>query len=573
MYKLSAKKLHKPFSNKIDEGNFFYYVKKVLQADKPIFITAITYGVIISILSLATPICVQLLINSVAFTALFQPILVLGFILLILVGLYGLANILQFHVSEIFQRRFFARMGYEVGMSLLNANHRDFEEANQTELVNRFFETMAIQKTIPKLLNKTFTTFFQSIISLLLIACYHPFFLVFTIGIPFAVYVVWKTSASKAIEHQVIESRRKYDLIGWFEDIARNHLLFKSSTGRDYAKYKIDFITGLYLEERKKHFRYLFRQVISLFILYALATTLLLVMGGWLFLKGQLSLGQLVASELIISAILYNIATLGRDFENFYDLIASSEKLSQFQNIPRDHKKNQEVDEVINEVCFERVLYRQGICDFQFDLNFLKGKNYLLFTNGYSTKKIIIEMLLGLTQPISGMIAINTKNLNDLDAYQLRSQIAVIDNSPFIEGTLREYLTFNHENISQNYIMIVLENVGLAQTILNHSEGIDLRILPNGWPFSESEKILLKIARALIHKPQIIIADEVLDMLAEKIRQKVLTYLTLEHRGMFLYFSHRYDNLDSFENKIFIEKNFSKNINDLNDLNQFIEGQ
>jgi len=573
MYKLPAKKLHKPFSNKIDEGNFFYYVKKVLQADKPFFITAIIYGIIISILSLATPICVQLLINSVAFTALFQPILVLGFVLLILVGLYGFANILQFHVSEIFQRRFFARMGYEVGMSLLNANHRDFEEVNQTELVNRFFETMAIQKTIPKLLNKTFTTFFQSLISLLLIACYHPFFLIFTVGIPLAVYAIWKTFASKAIEHQVTESRRKYDLIGWFEDIARNHLLFKSSTGREYAKHKIDFITGLYLDERKLHFRHLFRQVILLFVLYALATTLLLVLGGWLFLKGQLSLGQLVASELIISAILYNIATLGQDFENFYDLIASSEKLSQFQNIPHDHKKQIQFDEIINEVRFERILYRQGISDFQFDLNFIKGKNYLLFTNGYSTKKIIIEMLLGLVQPISGMVTINAKNINDLDAYHLRSQIALIDNSPFIEGSLREYLTFNHENISQNYIMIVLENVGLDKTILNHNEGLDLRILPNGWPFSESEKILLKIARALIHKPQIIIADEVLDMLAFKIRQKVLTYLTLEHQGMFLYFSHRYDDLESFENKVFIEKNFSKNINNINDLNQLLEGQ
>lgn len=573
MYKLSAKKLHKPFSNKIDEGNFFFYVKKVLQADKAIFLTAIVYGVIISILSLATPICVQLLINSVAFSALFQPILVLGFILLILVGLYGLANILQFYVSEIFQRRFFARMGFEVGMSLLNANHRNFEEANQTELVNRFFETMAIQKTIPKLLNKTFTTFFQSLVSLILIACYHPFFLIFTIGIPLTVYLVWKTYASKAIEHQVIESRRKYDLVGWFEDIARNHLLFKSSLGREYAKHKIDFITGLYLEERKHHFHYLFLQVIALFVLFALATTLLLILGGWLFLKGQLSLGQLVASELIISAILYNIATLGRDFENFYDLIASSEKLSQFQNIPCDHKKHQEVDEIINEVSFERVLYRQGLVDFQFDFKFLKSKNYLLFTNGYSTKKIIIEMVLGLTQPISGMVAINSKNLSDVDCYQLRSQIALIDNSPFIEGTLREYLTFNHENISQNYIMIVLENVGLAQTILNHPEGLDLRILPSGWPFSESEKILLKIARALIHKPQIIIADEVLDMLSPKIRQKVLSYLTFEHLGMFLYFSHRYDDLNSFENKIFIEKNYSKTINNLNDINQILEGQ
>ena len=51
---------------------------------------------------------------------------------------------------------------------------------------------------------------------------------------------------------------------------------------------------------------------------------------------------------------------------------------------------------------------------------------------------------------------------------------------------------------------------------------------------------------------------------------KILKYLTLEHQGMFIYFSHRYDDLKNFENKIFIEKDFSCIINDSEDLNQFL---
>lgn len=568
MYKHTVKKLHKPFGNHFDHNDYFFYVKKILRPDKAIFITALVYGVIISILSLATPICVQLLINSVAFTAMFQPILVLGFILLLLVLLYGLANVLQFKVSEIFQRRFFARMGYEVGMSLLNAKHQKFEEANQTEMVNRFFETITIQKTIPKLLNKTFTTLLQSCVGLILIACYHPFFLIFTFGIPFAIYWIIKSFCFKAINHQILESRRKYDLVGWFEDIARNHLLFKSSIGRNYAIHKIDYLTGLYLNERKLHFRNLFIQVVMLFVLYSTVTAMLLILGGWLILRGQLSLGQLVASELVISAIMYNISTLGRDFENFYDLIASSEKLYQFHNIPNEKISDNEIPQTIDSIVFDQVLYHYGNAEYQFNFSFEKNKNYLLFTNGYSTKKIIIEMLLGIRTPISGLINLNLQNISEFNAYQLRSQIALIDNSSLIEGTLREYLTFNHENISENYVMIVLENVGLSKNIINHPDGLDLRILPSGWPFGESEKILLKIARALIHKPQIIIADEVLDMLEPKIRKKIITYLIIEHQGMFLYFSHRYDDLDNFENKLFIEKNFSREVKSIDDIHQ-----
>jgi len=194
----------------------------------------------------------------------------------------------------------------------------------------------------------------------------------------------------------------------------------------------------------------------------------------------------------------------------------------------------------------------------------------LLLTNGYSTKKIIIEMCLGLTKPISGSILYNNIAIENFDYHHLRSQISLIDNSALIEGTLREYLTFNQEKISENYVMMVLDNVDLMNVVMENNEGLDLRILPSGWPFSESEKILLKVARALINKTQIIIADEVLDMLEPKIRSKIVKYLTLEHQGMFIYFSHRYDDLKNFENKIFIEKDFSCIINDSEDLNQFL---
>jgi multidrug resistance efflux pump len=62
------------------------------------------------------------------------------------------------------------------------------------------------------------------------------------------------------------------------------------------------------------------------------------VIGGWLVLKGQLTIGQLVAAELILSATLYNFSQLGRDLESFYDLAASCQKLSKFYNFSIEKK-------------------------------------------------------------------------------------------------------------------------------------------------------------------------------------------------------------------------------------------
>ena len=137
-FQLSSKKLYKPFSNDLENPNIKFFVKKILGEDKGFFLTAIVYAVAIAILSLATPISVQLLINSVAFTAMLQPILILGLILFLLLSFSAVLNVLQFYVSEIFQRKFFARMSADITLSTINARHENFEESNQTEFVNRF---------------------------------------------------------------------------------------------------------------------------------------------------------------------------------------------------------------------------------------------------------------------------------------------------------------------------------------------------------------------------------------------------------------------------------------------------
>ena len=115
-----------------------------------------------------------------------------------------------------------------------------------------------------------------------------------------------------------LESRRKYDLVGWIEEIAQNSNNFKSEIAQKYAKSKVDFLTKKYLEERKQHFKQLFTQIILLFSLYAVSSSLLLVFGGYLVIINKLSIGQLVASELVLTSILYQISKIGKDFENFF---------------------------------------------------------------------------------------------------------------------------------------------------------------------------------------------------------------------------------------------------------------
>jgi ABC-type bacteriocin/lantibiotic exporter with double-glycine peptidase domain len=569
MFQLSEEKLFKPFGNDIDRPQIKKFLKKIIAKDTSFLWMVVVYGVLISLLSLAVPMSVQFLINSVSFTAMMQPVIVLGLVLLVILIFCAVLYGLQFYVTEIFQRRFFSRIASEVGLCLLNAEYKTFEEANQTEMVNRFFEAISIQKTIPKFLTKSFALILQSFVGLALVAFYHPVFLLFSLAIIGCLYLIWKTQYRKAITSSFYESRRKLDVAGWLQDIARGHVTFKSKIGHDYAKFKINFLTGLYLKERKRHFRSLFTQTILLLVLYVLASVVLLVVGGWLVIKGQLTIGQLVAAELVLSAALYGFSQFGRDLENFYDLVASCEKLSQFYNIPSDRKGGLSIEEERLQIVFDEAQYRYLDRDYKFDLTFESGKNYAIATGGFSTKKIFIDLICGFREPIRGSIAVNGKDLKQIDLYDFRSKIAVINNSPLIESTVGEYLTCGRSNVAESEINAALRITGLEKTIMKLPDGLNSRMIPSGWPFSESEKILLKIARILIQKPKLIIITEVLDMLVLGARQKILSYLTQQKDVTTIYFSHRVDGMMDFDSYIFLDKASHRKFPSIEALDEF----
>ena len=568
-FQISNKKLYKPFSNDLDNPNIKFFIKKILGEDKEFFLTAIVYAVAIAILSLATPISVQLLINSVAFTAMLQPILILGLILFLLLGFSAILNVLQFYISEIFQRKFFARMSADITLATVKARHENFEESNQTEFVNRFFDVITIQKSLPKILIKSFTLVLQTIAGLILVAFYHPILLVFSLLIIISIILIWQSFCKKGFITKFYSSRRKYDMAGWLEDIARNNSLFKSEIGQKYAIFKTDFLTEQYLEERKSHFSQLFAQFSLMLALYAVASSLLLIIGGYLVTKGQLSIGQLVASELILSTTLYGISQLGRDFETFYDIVGACEKLSQFYNIPQENTGVEKIDTDHIDIKFNHVVDIYFEREFKFNFSLKHHKNYIISTHNLSSQKVLIELLYCLRKPVRGTLEFNNIEIENIDIANLRSKIALIDNSSFIEGNIEEYLTFNNKNISKKLINEVLQVTGLDKALQRFNEGLNLRIIPTGYPLSESEKILLKISRALLQEPKIIIITEVLDMLGLKARQNMIKFLTKNHNSTLIYFSNRRDDMHDFDEYIFIDENHTHNFKSIDELDKF----
>ena len=189
--------------------DLWQWVGPIIGPEKNFFWLAIIYGVGISLLSLATPISVQLLINSIASTALPVPLFTLSAVLLVLLLVSGLFGALRSYMMELFRRRFMARLVAEVTLRAINAANPFFQDSRRIDLFNRYFEIINIQKVIPSLLIGGFTIVLQAGVGFIVTSFYHPFFLAFNIVVVLIVWLIWGVWARGAMKTSIIVSHEK----------------------------------------------------------------------------------------------------------------------------------------------------------------------------------------------------------------------------------------------------------------------------------------------------------------------------------------------------------------------------
>ena len=318
----------------------------LMKTERSFIWLALVYGVAVSVLSLATPISVQMLINSVANTALVTPLVTLAGTLLGLLLIAVLLSALRIYAMELFARRFYARQVAEITLRSIHARNPFFEDTKRQDLFNRYFDVVTVQKAVPSLLIGGFTIILQSAVGFAVTAFYHPFFLAFNlivIGLAFLILLVWTRGA---IRSGIAMSHAKYATAGWLENVGASNGFYKSGRHVDYALDRSEGVTAEYIAAKAKHFRYTISQTVAFLLLYALASAGLLALGGWLVIQGELSIGQLVAAELILSAAFFGLGQMGAYLDITYDLIAASEEIGMFYQIEQEETAREGEDAI-----------------------------------------------------------------------------------------------------------------------------------------------------------------------------------------------------------------------------------
>ena len=324
-------------TKQVSIAEIFSYFISILGPERNYYVIALVYGVGISVLSLALPISVQMLVNTVAHTGLTTPLVVLTLTLFVLLFAAGLLNALRIHLMDMFQRRFYARMVAEIALRSIYAINPFFQDYNKGTLFNRYFDILIVQKTVPNLLLGGFAIVLAGGgVGFMLVSMYHPLFLVFNLVVILLIWVIWLIWGGRAIKSAVEVSHKKHAAAAWIEGLGASNGFFKSERHIAEALQRTDAVTSEYIDRHRKHFRHHFAQTLCFIFLYASASAVLLGIGGWLVIRGELSLGQLVAAELVMSAVFFGLSQLGTYLAYFYELCAALDELSLFYDVEQE---------------------------------------------------------------------------------------------------------------------------------------------------------------------------------------------------------------------------------------------
>ena len=499
----------------------------ILAPERSFYVLAIVYGIGISLLSLATPVSVQMLINTVANIGLTTPLVVLALTLFVLLILAGGLNALRIYVMDVFGRRFYARMVSEIALRTIYARNPFFDDRGKSALFNRYFDIIIVMKQVPNLLVGGFTIILQTVVGFLLVSSYHPLLLAFNLAVALLIWIVWAIWGKRAIRSAVELSHRKHHSASWLESLGHANGFYKSELHIAAALEHTDEVTGSYMEQHRRHFSHHFSQTLSFLFIYAAASAMLLGLGGWLVIGGELSLGQLVAAELVLSVVFLGVSQMGIYLSYFYDICGAVDELSLFFQVEQDRPQKAHTRiEGDAGITFDKVAVAPTI---RLDFSVPSGARVCVYADSHRAQRVFTNLVRGHETPDSGYIAVGGADLRALKAYEMRREIIVLDRPNAVETSIREYLRLSGVHAESVDVMKILEVVGLAETVTQLPQGLDTNLVGSGWPLSIVETMQLKLAAAIIAQPRVLVLSQAYDGMPEVFLQRAMD--TLQSRG------------------------------------------
>jgi len=510
---------------------------RMLKPDKRDILYLYVYAIFNGLINLVLPIGIQAVIGIIMSGQIVTSWFVLVVGITIAIAVAGALQVVQLTITEVLQRRIFARSSFEFAYRIPKFKPESILQGKHypPELVNRFFDTLAVQKGTPKILTDFSASAVQVLFGLILLAFYHPFFVFLGLTLVMLLVVIYMLTGRKGLETSLKESKYKYAVAYWLEEVARTMATFKLAGNTELPLRKTDKLVYNYLKARGKHFAVIRTQYIYAVIFKTLITGGLLILGSLLVVSHEINIGQFVASEIVILIIFNSVEKLILTMETVYDVMTAVEKIGAVTDLPLENTEGLLFSELDTgkgiSVCFDNVTYqfpqsnKPSICHLSAEIE--AGEMICISGAGGSGKSVLLELICGLYESYEGAITLNNLTIKALNMTDWRSYISdSLAREQLFLGTVEDNLTLGKPDVKISKILEVIQTVGLKDFIQSLPKGFASVIEPEGRTFSTHIIIKLMLARSMCQNPRLMVLEDFMPLLERDEQQRITDFLT-----------------------------------------------
>jgi ATP-binding cassette subfamily B protein len=538
---------------------FWPSVKKYRRVLIEVFIASF----FVQLFALANPLMIQVIIDKVIVQNSPDTLNTLGIFLLVVAIFEGILTFVRTSLFVDTTNRIDMALGSEIIDHLLRLPLKYFERRPVGEISTRINELENIRQFLT---GTALTVVLDAIFSVIYIAVmliYSPVLTFWALGVvPILVLstaifapIVRRQLRSKAERNAETQSYLVEVMTG-IQTVKAQNIETRSrwQWQERYAKYVAEGFNTVMTSTLAGSFSHFFNQLSGLLVLWV---------GASLVLKGDLTLGQLIAFRIIANYVTSPILRLTQIWQNFQETGLSLERLADIVDNPQESeldRHNIPMPLIKGSVKYENLTFRFNphgpLQLYNVNLEFPAGTFVAIVGESGAGKSTLTKLLARLYEPESGRILVDGYDINKVELYSLRRQIGFVPQDTLLfDGTVQENIALTNPDASTDEIIEAAGVAAAHEFIMELPNGYNTRVGERGSSLSGGQRQRIAIARSVLQRPRILVLDEATSALDYTTEQQVCLNLgdAFKERTVF-FITHRLASIKSADLIVMMDK-------------------